>query len=259
MNRIIWQYWETRGSKPGFVDGLLAIARRNSGCQVVQVTPETLPEYLQDLPADILRIEELAHKADMIRTMLVARHGGMWLDSDAIVLDDLTWLFDLLDDSEFIGFNNGGRLEAARPWVRVNCFLSRPNGAVIGEWVRRQHEKFPRLSYEWQEIGSELLHPICMALRERVRILPFELISPVPWDHVQLFEQQVPAAEEIARVCKIVMLSNASLEVRAPDLRRFTCEELATKDHLLGALLRAAMAVPLASSPRRSAEGGRCI
>lgn len=243
MSRVIWQYWETRGTKPGFVDGLYDIARRNSGCQVVQVTPETLKNYLPDLPDEILAIQEMAHKADMIRTMLVARHGGMWLDSDAIVLRDLNWLFDQLDAHEFIGFNDGGRLEEPRPWVRINCFLSRKDGTVATEWVRRQHAKFPRLKYDWTEIGTDILHPLCLEHRGRVKILPFELISPVPWDQVQVFGQKRPEAVAILAQCSMMMLSNESLKSRAPDLRRFTCAELAAQDTLLGDVIRGALSL----------------
>jgi hypothetical protein len=241
MPNVIWQYWETRGKKPAFVDGLRQLAHRNSGCDVVLVTPESLQSYLPDLPSDIPRIRELAHKADMIRSMLVARHGGMWLDSDAIVLKDLNWMFALLDQHEFVCFNDEGKLAEGRPWVRVNCFLSRPGGRVAREWVRQQHAIFPRVEYGWDEVGSALLHPICFAERESVKVLPFEMISPIPWDRVAEFERTEAGAAEIIEKCSIVMLSNASLITRAPRLRRLTCQQIAQGDHLLGAIMRAAL------------------
>jgi hypothetical protein len=239
--RIIWQYWETKGVKPAFIEGLHEIARRNSGCQVVLVTPQTLTDYLPDVSRHILRIQEMAHKADMIRSMLVALHGGMWLDSDAIVLRDLNWLFDLLEQSEFVGFNNKGRLEANRPWVRVNCFLSRAGGTVICRWVSRQHSKFPRTKFGWEEIGTEILHPLCLAHRERVKILPFESICPIPWDRVDKFERKHEDTERILNGSTIVMLSNSQLETRAPALRYLTCGQIAEADHLLGAVMRFAL------------------
>lgn len=244
--RVIWQYWETRDEKPAFVDGLHEIARQNSGCEVVQVTPSTLARYLPDLPKEIETIKEMAHKADMIRSMLVARHGGMWLDSDAIVLRDLNWLFDVLDEHEFVCFNDNGQLEEARPWVRVNCFASRPDGAVVREWVARQHAKFPRVEYRWEEIGTELLHPICLRHRIAVKVLPFSLVCPVPWNLVQMFEGKVTAPEKaflenIILACSTVMLSNASLGTRAPRLRRLTCQEIAQEDSFLGAIMRTAL------------------
>jgi hypothetical protein len=208
---------------------------------VVLVTPQTLAGYLPDLPREILQIEEIAHKADMIRAMLVARHGGMWLDSDAIVLRDLNWIFDLLEDYEFVGFNKQARLGESRPWMSVNCFASRPGGYIVQEWVNRQHKKFPRVKFEWEEIGTEILHPLCLSRPELVKVLPFELICPVPWDQVAKFENSRTDNDEVFRDCPVVMLSNASLRKRAPALRRMTCQELADENHLLGAIMRAAL------------------
>lgn len=241
MNKIIWQYWETRGLKPAFIDGLHEIARRNSGCTIVQVTPESLPKYLPDMPREVIKIREIAHKADIIRAMLVERYGGMWLDSDAIVIQELTALFDLLTEYEFVGFNDNGNLNETRPGVRVNCFLSRPGGKVISQWVMQQKEKLPRTKFGWQEIGTEILHPICVKERNVVKILPFDLICPIPWDKVSEFESQSPMVDRILDDCFMVMLSNYSLKERAPRLRKKTCGQIAREDHLLGAIMRTAL------------------
>jgi Capsular polysaccharide synthesis protein len=242
--RVIWQYWETRGTKPAFIDGLSQIARKNAGVEIVLVTPETLHAYLPDLPPEILQIQEMAHKADMIRAMLVLRHGGMWLDSDAIVLQDLSWLFEYLDDVEFVGFNDHGRLRSGKPWVRVNCFLARPNSRVMAAWVAGQHAKFPNTVYAWEEIGSALLHPICLEHRNRVKILPFERICPIRWDEVEKFLEQKSRLGRAISKCYIVMLSNKSLGERAAELQKRTVEEIVAGDSLLSAILRRALTPP---------------
>ena len=78
---MIWQYWETVGDgKPAFIDGLHAIARKNAETEIVLVTPETLGQFIPYIPSEIFKIAQIAHKADMIRAMLVMRHGGMWLE-----------------------------------------------------------------------------------------------------------------------------------------------------------------------------------
>lgn len=241
-SRLIWQYWETVGDKPAFVDGLHAIAVKNAGAEVILVTPQTLQRYLPTVPPQVLAIREIAHKADMIRAMLVREHGGMWLDSDAVVLRPLGFIFDLLEANELVCFNDGGALaDEGRPWVRVNCFASRPHGRIVTEWVRQQHAKFPRTEYGWEEIGSALLHPICVAHRASVRTLPFETICPVRWDQVELFGRRDMDAGPILRDCHAVMLSNASLKLRAPWLRALTTDEIAAGDYLLSAIMRHAL------------------
>jgi hypothetical protein len=244
MNRVIWQYWETKGEKPAFVDGLFEIAKKNAGVPIIQVTPETLPSYLPDLPPQIHEIQELAHKADMLRALLVQQHGGMWLDSDALVLKDLNWLFDLLDEVEFVGFNDSVKPKRGDQVVRVNCFLSRPGGWVVSEWVRLQHAKFPRTTYRWTEVGSDILHPLCLDKPERAKILPFEMICPIPAYKVSKFSSRwvsAPRITEMLDYCVIVMLSNKALSYRNPEIQRQTTEEIARDDTLIGHFVRRAL------------------
>jgi len=239
---IIWQYWETRGEKPRFVDGLREIAKKNSGVKTILVTPETLREYLPDIEDDIFAIEDLAHKADMIRTRLVMRYGGMWLDSDAVVLRDLNFLFDHLKEHEFVGFNNGGRLQAERPWVRVCCFLSRPNGTIISQWVNAQREKLPRTRFAWPEIGAHMLNGVCMQNSSQAKILPFEKICPVPGKKVALFVERDDAlATRIIEDCFIVMMTNRALHERKIPVTQLSVEEIAIGDHLLAKIMQRAL------------------
>jgi hypothetical protein len=240
--KIIWQYWETLGAKPGYIDGLHEIARRNSGVKIVLVTPDSLRSYLPDLEDGVSRIANLAHKADMIRSRLVRRYGGMWLDSDAVVLRDLNFLFDHLEDREFVGFNNGCRLERRRPWVRVNCFLSRPDGAIINGWVDRQSRKLHQTTFRWSEVGAELLNAACLENRGGARILPFENISPVAWDEVEAFvSRDDRRAEQILKDCFMVMLSNAAVHKKNIAIREQSVDEIAAGDSLLARILQRAV------------------
>lgn len=239
--RVIWQYWETVGKKPKYIDGLHELARKNSGVEIILVTPDTLRSYVPDIPEQVFAIKEMAHKADMIRTMLVMTHGGMWLDSDAIVLGDLAWLFDYLDKYEFVGFNDRGRLRPGRPWFRVSCFLSRARGRVVSEWVRRQHAKFPKVVYDWEEIGSELLHAICLEDRRDLKVLPFERICPILWNEVQRFSEPGHDVRSLLRKCFIVMMSNSVVAKKLPSLQDLTVEEIAAGDYLLSAIMRRAI------------------
>jgi hypothetical protein len=59
-------------------------------------------KFLVSVPDDFFKIKVLAHKADVMRAMLLAGYGGMWLSLDAIVLRGIGNLFDLLED---YGFN----------------------------------------------------------------------------------------------------------------------------------------------------------
>lgn len=239
-HHVVWQYWETRGFKPGFVDGLHEIALANAGMPVIQVTPDTLSEYLPDLEPEILQIGELAHKADMIRTRLVARHGGIWLDSDAIVLQDLRFLITALEEADFVGFNNRGDLSVTKPGIRINCFAARPDSVVMGEWAAAQAAKLGKEQFRWREVGTDLLHPICQAHADKVRILPLETISPVGWREVARFGSRWRSPGRLVESCPVVMLSNKSLEERLPEMREMTVDDLIAADIYVSHFLRRA-------------------
>ena len=237
---VVWQYWETRGTKPGFVDGLHEIAKANAGMPVIQVTPETLPDYLPDLDPRILEVGELAHKADLIRTRLVARHGGIWLDSDAIVLRDLSFLVDALEGADFVGFNNAGDLSISRPGVRINCFAARMGSVIMAEWVKAQTAKLDKTAFSWREVGTDLLHPICQRNADKVRILPLDSITPVGWKEVARFGSRWRSPGRLVETCPVVMLSNKSLETRLPRLREMSVEEIIDADIYISHFLRRA-------------------
>lgn len=239
--RVIWQYWETRGEKPAFIDGLFEIAKRNAGVPVIRVTPETLRDYLPDIPDNIFRIEEIAHKADMLRTRLIARYGGMWLDSDAIVLKDLNFIFDYLDRYEFVGFNDKGQLRPERPWVRVNCFAARPGSEVMEDWVASQNAKMPKLRFDWEEIGTDLVHPACLSRKDMVKILPFETIAPITWDQVERLGSPWHSPCDIIDDCTMVMLSNKALGMKLPLLRKMTVEDIAAANIYVSHFLHRAL------------------
>jgi hypothetical protein len=181
----------------------------------------------------------------MIRAMLVARHGGLWLDSAAVVLRRLDWLLDFLDDYEFVGFK--------RQRVTISCFAARACGAIVEEWVRQQHAKLPQSNFSWLEIGSDLLDPICNAYQERVKVMPFRLIGPVLWDEVADFRSSEIDARPILRDSYTVMLSAQSLRTRAPELHRMTVTEIAAGNTSLSIIMRRALdhdVAPASAPPR---------
>ena len=235
---VIWQYWETRGQKPKYIDGLYEIAKKNSGVEIVLVVPETLPGYLPDMPDYVHQIEEVAHKADMIRAMLVCKYGGMWLDSDAIVLKNLQPFFQFLDNADFVGFNDGGKLS---PNIKINCFLARAGCAIMSEWVHAQHAKFPRTKFRWLEVGTALLGPICVRHKKSVKVLPAETVCPIPWNKFDQFYSRELDATKIIDSAHIVMLQNNTMLVKRSPLLGMTVEEIAGENYLISKIVRSAI------------------
>ncbi|MBN2525073.1 MAG: hypothetical protein JXR76_01685 [Deltaproteobacteria bacterium] len=233
--RVIWKYWETRGIKPTYIDFISEKLANKTSARIVTVTKETLADYLPNLNPGIFNVEEMAHKADLIRTRLVEKYGGMWLDSDAVVLKNIDHLFDYLDDYSFVGFNDGASL-SGNSKVRVNCFLSRPDGVVIKSWVARQEEILKtKLKFSWTEIGSDILHPLCQKNCDQVKILDFKLIAPIPWNQRERFYDVNELDGYIDDNTLMMMLHN---KLVSDEIKRTPVAELVSSSTVLGQLLR---------------------
>lgn len=249
-SRIIWQYWETKGEKPAFVDELHALAKRNSGVRVVLVTPQNINRYLPDRPPWLDRMDELAHKADIIRVMLVKRHGGMWLDSDAMVLRDLNFIFDHLAGHDFVGFNLSGGIDEAPLHTSVNCFAARPNSKVVTAWGKKQRKFMQRLAKSpaaikvpgWNAVGSRILDRVCAEYLNEVKLLPFRSICPVLWNESGAFTSETAPPVEVIAATPVVMLSNHQLAETASPLPNMTLAQIAGGNFYLSHFAKAALA-----------------
>ena len=77
------------------------------GYNVILITHENIKDYIHDIPEYFYNLCP-AHQADFVRVNVICDYGGIWLDSDTLVLDSLDSLFDIVDrkDGFLIKENN---------------------------------------------------------------------------------------------------------------------------------------------------------
>ena len=99
MNGPVWLYWE--GPLPDWI----AACRQTifAHCPDVRLLDWTTFDQLWDSDRDLdIHRLSVAHRADFIRAFLLARIGGLWIDSDCLVMRDLQPVFDLLETHDFV-------------------------------------------------------------------------------------------------------------------------------------------------------------
>ena len=99
---------------------------RSTSRPVVYLDAAMLPKYAQ-IPSDISAMEMgMAHRSDLLRIELLARHGGTWLDATCLVRSDFDDCLEDLSASGFFAF-------AKRKATLSNWLLSvdRPGHYVI--------------------------------------------------------------------------------------------------------------------------------
>ena len=108
----------------------------------------TIPDYFNDLIP--------AHQADFIRVNVICDYGGIWLDSDTLVMDDLNSLFDIIKNKD--GFFIIENTETLCNGV----FGSKPNTKLMIEWKTQMLNILnnKKQNIFWNEIGIHILETI---------------------------------------------------------------------------------------------------
>lgn len=108
-NRNLFLFWI--GNEYKFIKILRNIiylhSKNGKGYKVHLITHENIENYIDKLPEKFYDLLP-AHQADYIRVYVIYKYGGIWLDSDTLIMDSLDSLFDLIDNKDgfFIRQNN---------------------------------------------------------------------------------------------------------------------------------------------------------
>ena len=207
MNGPVWLYWE--GALPDWI----AACRQTifAHCPDVRLLDWITFDQLWDSDRDLdIHRLSVAHRADFIRAFLLARFGGLWIDSDCLVMRDLQPVFDLLDEYDFVA-------HAERQGHISNGFIAAaPDGVIARAYYKRLCE-IMRSGRElsWLTLGADLLTATLNDSRIPWYRLGYELVQPVCWSNPQQFFR-VAEATEHARVFNprslCYMLSNNTVQ-----------------------------------------------
>ena len=119
------------------------------------ITKDNVTNYIKDLPSYFYDLQP-NHQSDFVRINILCDKGGIWLDSDTIVMDNLSSLFSLFDkyDGFFIKENN--------EYLCSGVFGTKPNTKLMNAWktsiINILNEKQTKI--EWNEISIAALDQI---------------------------------------------------------------------------------------------------
>tara|TARA_Y100000741_G_scaffold329222_1_gene282986 strand:- start:148 stop:1626 length:1479 start_codon:yes stop_codon:yes gene_type:complete len=100
-SRNIFIYWV--GKEYKFIKILRSLiflhSTNGKGYNVHFLTNKNINKYINYIPEYFNKLIP-AHQADFVRVCMVCDYGGIYLDSDTLVIDSLDSLFDILDEKE---------------------------------------------------------------------------------------------------------------------------------------------------------------
>ena len=170
----VWLYWE--GECPKWIRQCQQTIFAHAA-DVRLLSPEDF-DKLWDCDRDIdLNRLQIAHRADFIRAFLLARYGGLWLDSDTIVMKPLSAVFDALRGHEFLAHRE-------HTGYVPNGLIAAPHGSSIATaFYKRVCEILrTRKQLGWISIGAEPLTKLLNANPGAWHEMPASVVEPVSWN-----------------------------------------------------------------------------
>jgi hypothetical protein len=180
--RNLFLYWVgTEFKLIGILRNLIYLHSKNGkGYNVHLITDLNINEYVSEIPPYFKEMCP-AHQADYVRVHVVCKYGGLWMDSDTLVLDSLDAVFDYIDtnDGLFIKQNN-----------EILCngiFGSKPNTPLMIKWKDDMtailDEKQGQIG--WCDIGNGMLDAMYNSepdlYKDYVILNGLENVSPINW------------------------------------------------------------------------------
>lgn len=283
IERILWVYWEMpRGMHT--LPPHIALCRRimeqmARDYTLKVVTPENVRNYIPDLPARVFRVSlapngrveryfrraarrarAIAVRADYIRAFLLEKYGGLYVDSDAIILGDLQTYFDRLERA---GFLVTRRSSFGKSHASVGFYGSVGGGEIIREYATAMRQRLQcNLDHDWNEVGATLLTSIVDRHRGEVAEVSEEEVQPITFEEAdqKFASTSIDPDDVITARTRIFMLYSGPFQKSLAGLDE---EELFRSDRLISKIFRRALGsraqsasvAALASSRSRAAFG----
>ena len=242
--KTIWMYWENKkgSKKPAYLDLCLETIKCHKGSFEIKLLDEnTIHDYIE-LPPVANRLKQLAHKADYIRFLLLYKYGGIWLDSDIILMRNIDdSVIRQLEDYDYVGYG----FEYGKPSIN---FMATQKGCVL---LEKQLEKIEevlqkklsrsffgrKIKIGWSEIGYDIMWP--MAKEYKYFHHDFNMFAPTLWsDHEEFAKEDVEIEKYLAHNPFATMLFNKMMSDSYKDL---DAESILNGNSLLSKLFNSAL------------------
>ncbi|CAE7856311.1 unnamed protein product [Symbiodinium necroappetens] len=128
----------------------------------VLISDENVRTYIPDMPTEYFRMPYSQAKSDIIRYALLYHHGGIYMDTDFLVVQDLDEVIDLAQSYDLVSYmdEGSGSLEkgslAAWQLMETHCPLSDKEK----EKVCCFDDDRTQCHIPWAGIGEGVSHPV---------------------------------------------------------------------------------------------------
>ena len=175
----IFTLWEPRGSLPAY----LALCRETwdkilSDYAIVDLDYSNLEEFAGKgtLDLGVLKRFPLKVQKDGIESAVLNRHGGVFMDMDTLILDDISPILDTLRRTEVVMFAQHLAFVAARPRAMLtNLWLA----GVMKRLAQITSGEYEATDALWDGLGNNIVAEVHRMMIDRSIVLRMIRRSPI--------------------------------------------------------------------------------
>ncbi len=162
----LWVYWDNidGGKTPDYIKLCRETMWKHCGQDfiIMELDKNNITHFLPDIEILYDNNLKIQHKVDYYRILLLKKYGGLYLDSDTIVMRSPIEIIKRLDKYDFVGFGCTGLTCTYGYGIPSNGVMaSRPNGALISEThkmiVSQMKNNSSNKSWGYFDFGKKLL------------------------------------------------------------------------------------------------------
>jgi len=235
----IFLYWDDKGNSdtPDYILMCRETILKNcgDGVNVILINKNNLLDYLDDVPENLFKLKEIAHIADYVRVALLVKYGGIWLDSDCILLKDLNPIFEKLKKNEYVGYS----WQENQP--SLGFMASQPNCKLLKKHLKNITNKInlsEDFQFNWSGLGYDSLWVIAPEYKEDMYLFNNKYFSPIHWSR-SVKDFLSDDLEETTKDSYCVMLFNKMFSNSS--INTMTREEILSQKNLLSNLFKKAL------------------
>lgn len=160
MKNKIFAFWESsNGTMPAYLELCkLTWIINIPNIEIHIINYSNLDQYIDGVyDLELLKKIPLAMQSDIISAAVLEKFGGLFLDIDCIITEDIFLFFKDLPKNKLIGFGREGK------GIHLAVlYANQPNNIILTKWREAAQEKLNNLieDYGWDYFGNSILDPL---------------------------------------------------------------------------------------------------
>ena len=203
--RSVWAYWQPTKSrdKPEMIkmchQRMANRQRDGVGYNLNILSEDNLNIFFKNIPDIFFKFPWYcsgAFQADYLRVRLLYEYGGVYLDSDTLVLGSLDPFFSLLEEYDSVFFR------APDGFITNAVLISKPKSQIMGDWLEEIEGILERAPTEpndqggilpcaWGGLGQNSISPLVNSEKyKNIKVFSGEeTIYPINWSNQEVLLQ----------------------------------------------------------------------